>query len=369
MPGRANPRDYKTQFLFEGFKASPVELNSLTHRLSGFEQKVVDFALEWISGKVDFEFTTSGSTGKPQKIKFNRTQIQASAQLTQQVFELKAGNHALLCLDTNFIAGKMMVVRALETGMNLVCVSPTSNPLVGLKLNLKIDFAAFVPYQLETILDNTSSSKKLSQIRKAIIGGASVSAELSQKLQSLPTQFYETYGMTETLTHVAIRKLNPPETAFHTLPGVKLFLDERLCLNIKADHISNEVIRSNDLVNMLSDSTFSLIGRYDNLINTAGVKVSPEDVERKMAGIMSRILPQREYFIAGLKDKAFGEKVALFIETVALPDAKHEVLTAEFRALLKKWEVPKEIICMPSFKRTGSGKVNRKETIPSAFVP
>ena len=369
MPGPVHQRDYETQFLLEGYRVSANQLHQASQARTDFARKVIAFAQQWVSDRQDFEFTTSGSTGKPQKIKFSLQQIQAIAQLTQHTFGFQAGDHALLCLDTDFIAGKMMIVRALESGMNLVCASPTANPLTDLPVDSKIDFAAFVPYQLEAILDNPGSTRKLSQISQVIVGGAAVSAALVARLQAQSTQFYETYGMTETLTHVAIRKLNPPEAAFHALPGVTLSLDHRLCLNIHARHISNEPIRTNDLVTIDSDTSFRLIGRYDNLVNTAGVKISPEDVEQKIASMMNITLPGRAYFVGGVQDSAFGEKVVLFIESDALPEAQHQHLAAQFRAHLKKWEVPKQVICMPSFKRTLSGKVIRKETLQRAFVP
>lgn len=370
MPINAsNLREHETHFIFEGFVTSSHKLDFLKQSLTDFEQKVIDFARLWLSDKQDFEFMSSGSTGKPQKIKFTRAQIQASAQLTQETFELKAVEHALLCLDPDFIAGKLMIVRALEVGMSLICISPAANPLFDLKYDSRIDFAAFVPYQLEAILNNPSSTERLSKIKTVIVGGATVSTELVQKLQSLSAQFYETYGMTETLTHIAIRKLNPPEAAFHTLSGVRLMLDERLCLTIQANHLGPKVICTNDLVNILSVTSFSFIGRYDNLINTAGVKVSPEDVERKIAATMLNHLPESEYFIAGVKDKTFGERVVLFIEATALLDSKQQALTEQLQSHLKKWEVPKEVICVPHFKRTKSGKVKRRETILSTIAP
>jgi O-succinylbenzoic acid--CoA ligase len=348
--------------VFKEFSVEAKALDSLNRNLSEFEQGVIDFAREWLSGKSTFEFQTSGSTGAPQKIKFNRSQIEASAKLTRQTFKLEKNQTALLCLDPEFIAGKMMIVRALEIGMDLVCIPPSANPLVELTNSTIIHFAAFVPYQLNTILNSSSSTGKLSQIKKVIVGGSQVQDNLIQKIHYLSTEFFETYGMTETLTHIAIRKLNLPENSFKTLPGVKVFLDERQCLNVQAEHLGDP-IRTNDLAEITSKGIFKIIGRYDNIINTGGAKVSPEDIERKIASIMNTNLNGSEYFIGSMPDKTFGERVVLFIEGRGIDTNVIALLIELMRPALKKWEAPKEIITIPTFRRTDSGKVNRKSTI------
>ncbi len=355
-------KGHSSIFIFDKLSISILTVQNKPKLLSGFEQKVIQLAEEWLSPKNEFEFQTSGSTGTPKQIAFTRAQIKSSVKLTQNFFGLQAGQAALLCLDPNFIAGKMMIVRALEIGVDLICLPPSANPLENLKEDSVIEFAALVPYQLEAILASDAATKKLNRIKKVIVGGAAVPDDLIQRLQSLSSRFYETYGMTETLTHVAVRKLNPVEPAFHPLPGVKIFLNDRLCLNIQANHLSPEIIRTNDLANILPDGSFSLIGRYDNIINTAGVKVSPEEVERKISTVMSNNLSGLHYFIGGVKDKAFWERVVLLVESEPIPDAIKNSITGQMRLILKKWEVPKEIICIPSFKRTSSGKVNRIET-------
>jgi O-succinylbenzoic acid--CoA ligase len=173
--------------------------------------------------------------------------------------------------------------------------------------------------------------------------------------------------MTETLTHVAIRKLNPSEDTFHTLPGVKIYLDSDLCLSIQANHLGGELIRTKDLVNIFSESSFLPTGRYDNVINTAGMKVLPEDVERKISTILTNQLPGCSYFIAGVTDSSFGQKVVLFVESTLINDSKKDALTNAFKEKLRAWEVPKEVACVLEFRRTKSGKVNRHETVHGAI--
>ena len=354
--------DYpEIELFFETFKISSKELRVNVQNFTEFEIKVLTFANDWLSGKNQFEFQTSGSTGDPRKIRFTRDQIKASANLTKNFFHLRQGHKALLCLDPDFVAARMMIVRALEIGMDLYCFPPASNPIKN--LNELIDLAAFVPYQLEAIL-NSGSSDKLNFIKSAIIGGSAVQDGLVQGIQSNSTRFFETYGMTETLTHIALRKLNPVQSEFHILPGVNIFLDDRLCLNIKASHLGNEIIKTNDLAALVNKTSFKILGRYDNVINTAGLKVSPETLEQKIKSILQNTLPDCPYFIAGVNDKDFGEKVILYIECSELSQDVKNRLIAEFKSNLKKWEVPKEIIAIPKFKRTNSGKINRKTSQP-----
>jgi O-succinylbenzoic acid--CoA ligase len=335
---------------------------------NAFEEKVKTFTLEWLSDKQEFSFQTSGSTGQPKKITFTRQQMEASARLTQQTFDLQRGQNALLCLDPDFVAGKMMIVRTLEIGMNLVVVEPSANPLEKLTFKDPIEFAAFVPYQLSAILQNPKTKEKLNNISKAIIGGASSSKELVESLQVCSTQFYETYGMTETLTHVAIRKLNPPELAFRALPGVTLWLNTNLCLSLQLDHLGIDRIETNDVVQLQTRDTFTVTGRYDNMINTAGLKVSPEMLELKIKDIMQKHFNDSAFFIGGVKDKQFGEKVVLFVEHAFISDSVRNIAFDQMKQVLRAFEVPKEIVAVPAFKRTEVGKLKRQETIQESIV-
>jgi o-succinylbenzoate---CoA ligase len=354
--------------LYFNTKATPLSELKSYKPANTFEEKVKAFTLEWLSDKQEFEFQTSGSTGQPKKITFSREQMQASTRLTQQTFDLKQGQTTLLCLDPDFVAGKMMIVRALEIGMNLIVVEPSSNPLEKLSFKEPIEFAALVPYQLSAILQNPKTKEKLNSITKAIVGGASSSKELIENIQGCSTQFYETYGMTETLTHVAIRKLNPPEAAFRALPGVTLWLNTNLCLSLQLDHLGIDRVETNDVVQLQTRDTFTVTGRYDNIINTAGVKVSPEMLELKIKDIMQQHFDESAFFIGGVKDKQFGEKVVLFVEHAFISDSVKNLVFVLLRQVLRNFEVPKEIVAVPTFKRTDMGKLKRQETISMSMV-
>jgi O-succinylbenzoic acid--CoA ligase len=354
--------------LYFNNRPTPLSELKLYKPVNAFEEKVKSFTLHWLSGKPEFEFQTSGSTGQPKKIVFTRAQMQASAALTQATFNLKEGQSALLCLDADFVAGKMMIVRALEIGMNLIVVEPSANPLEKLTFKEPIEFAAFVPYQLSAILKNARTQEKLNNIGKAIIGGAATSQELVDSLQGCSTQFYETYGMTETLTHVAIRKLNPPEAAFKALPGVTLWLGTNLCLSLQLDHLGIDRVETNDVVQLQTRDTFTVTGRYDNMINTAGVKVLPEMLEPKIKDIMQQHFNDSAFFIGGVKDKQFGEKVMLFVEHAFISDSVKNLVFEQLKQVLRNFEVPKEIVTVPQFKRTDMGKLKRQETIAMSMV-
>jgi O-succinylbenzoic acid--CoA ligase len=165
--------------------------------------------------------------------------------------------------------------------------------------------------------------------------------------------------MTETLTHIAVRKLNPVQPEFHTLPGIRISLDIRQCLTIQPSHLGDEIIQTNDVAILTDESSFKIIGRHDHIINTAGVKISPEVIESKIELILKTIVPERQYFIAGVSDIEFGQKIVLYIEMDELSLDTKTKLIEKFKSTLKKWEVPKEIVTIPAFKRTNSGKINR----------
>ena len=305
---------------------------------------VNQFISEWYSSDDEMIVQTSGSTGKPKSISVKKKCMRNSAQLTGKTFSLKEGDTALLCIPMKYIAGKMMVVRALELGLDLKVVEPSSNPLNGIKEI--IDFSAMVPFQLENSLN------QLNKIKTLIIGGGQVSPKLVEKLQIESTQVYETYGMTETLTHVAIKPLNGPNISdlFRSLDGIHFEKDDRGCLAIHASALNPVPIVTNDLVELIDENSFRWLGRFDNVINSGGVKIIPELVEAKLLSI----IPNNRFFINGESDESLGEKVVLVVEG--------NVIEISFDSL-EKFEKPKEIYFISEFLETESGKIRRGETL------
>jgi len=316
---------------------------------------VFDFIRQWIDGADRFEVQTSGSTGTPKVIQHSRNAMIASAERTCDFFHLKNGDTSLLALPATHIGGKMMIVRSMVKGFKLICLEPKGNPLKELSYHGVIEFAAFTPMQMSAIMEDKQTNEKLSQIRKIILGGGEVSYPIRQQLQAISPEVYETYGMTETVSHIALKKINGSDSSdyFTVFEGVKITTDERGCLMIKAPHLSTETLITNDIVHIISETAFQWLGRYDNMINTGGIKVSAEEIERKLQPYIDV-----NFFIAGIPDDVLGQHVALIIESV-----RPEVIKQDYEMALGKYEKPKQILRIEKFVYTDNGKINKKETI------
>ncbi len=312
------------------------------------------FLLDWFSTDDYIIVHTSGSTGTPKKIKLKKTFMINSAKATGKFFNLSEKTTALLCLSVDYIAGKMMLVRALTLGWHLDIIAPTSS----ITIKKHYDFSAMVPLQLRNSLE------QLHYVKKIIVGGGVVEKDLIQRIQSLETVVFATYGMTETITHIAVKKINHLKTQptfYDVFPNVKIYKDRRNCLIIKAPKVSNTIIVTNDVVQLISDTQFEWLGRFDNVINSGGVKLHPELIEKKLASII-----KNRFFVAGLKDKALGEKLVLIIESEKIDK---ETLNAKIYSLktLSKYEKPKDIYCITRFVETETQKIQRKATINAVF--
>jgi O-succinylbenzoic acid--CoA ligase len=334
------------QFKLNGFHLNREDLCRVAYSFikegEDFEKPVGDFLLDWFDSKAYIEMQTSGTTGAPKLISVSKQAMVESALATGDFFELHPGDKALHCLPVKYVAGKMMLVRAMILGLDLEFVAPSSHPLDH--LDLDFDFVAMVPLQAQ------NSLVELKRVKKMIIGGAAINKNLEKQLLKLPTQVFETYGMTETITHIAARKLG--EKAFTVLPGVTISYDDRNCLVIHAPRISDDVIVTNDIVELVNENQFVFLGRMDNVINSGGIKLIPEQIEEKLAHHI-----HQRFFITSKPDPELGEKVVLVVE-----GEQHD-LGDDLYDELDKYEKPKEIVFIKSFKETGSGKVMRKETM------
>lgn len=330
---------------------------------TAFEKSTLSFCRAWLKGEKIFQQETSGSTGKPKQIEITRDQMISSARMTEKALGLKQHQTALICLDTKYIAGKMMLVRSFVTDMQIIAVEPSSNPLDQLPPDERIDFAAFVPLQLYTMM--SENPEKLNQVKVAIVGGGKVNPELNQKLQQTSCRLYETFGMTETISHIALRKLNGDRNAqqlFEALPGVSLKLDDRGCLAIEAPFLSN-MVYTNDLVNLIDPVHFKWLGRWDNVINTGGSKVIPEEVESRLKKLFDEMSWTHRFFIAGMEDKILGQKVCLIIEGDEMPLPVINQIKVKIKEQVPRFEAPRDILFIKKFMETETGKINRKETL------
>lgn len=328
---------------------------------SDFEKASLDFIHRWLNNQEAFTLQTSGSTGTPKKIEVTREQLIASATATINALGLKENDQALICLSTQYIAGIMMLVRCLVGNLNITAVEPASNPLRQVPTEAEFDFAALVPYQAETICSEMGVDE-LKRIKKIIVGGAPVSAMLMETLGKARSDVYQTYGMTETLSHIALQKISGvhTDTAFKALPGVRLDVDKRNCLVIQTDYLSTPII-TNDVVEMLDANSFQWLGRVDNVINSGGIKLYPEKIEKTIELVFASLLINYPFFISALPDAKLGDKVSLVIES------KHkineEALLQELKKHLQKHEIPRSILYTAVFEMTPTGKVNRKATL------
>jgi O-succinylbenzoic acid--CoA ligase len=296
---------------------------------------------------------TSGSTGKPKPIKLNKKNLIKSAQASIDFFNLKPGTKALLNLSTDFIAGKMMWVRALYGGWNLYIASPENQQIQKILSQYSFDFGAMVPMQVIYNLD------QLDRFKLLIIGGANLDMKYQKKLNNKSTAVFATYGMTETITHVAVKPLNNSalkqkpnfqENTYTALPGITFSKDKRDCLQIKAPFVPKP-IQTNDVVKLLNNYQFKWLGRYDQVINSGGIKIFPEQIEKKISPYI-----HNEFMIGSISDPILGEKMVLLIEG-------QKKVTIPFEKILPKYHIPKEIFYLSEFIRTSSGKINRRETI------
>lgn len=330
---------------------------------SDFEAHTFDFIRSWRSGASEFEISTSGSTGTPKKIMITRSQMEASAKLTQDTLGLRQGQNALICLDTRYIAGRMMVVRSLVTGMRMVIVEPSANPCQSIPVDIQIHFAAVVPLQMYEIVRSPLSHRLLGA-DNIIIGGAALDADTEEQLALFTGTCYATYAMTETISHVALKPLNGPkkDNSFHTLKDINIRLDERGCLAITAPYLPEEVI-TNDLAEITGPGRFRWLGRYDNIINSGGVKIIPEHLEDAIQTIFRAYGLTRRFFITALPDAKLGSRVVLVVEGAPWETEAQTHLESAMREKLHKAHVPKAILFAIRFEMTENGKVNRNMTL------
>lgn len=324
---------------------------------SEFELKTVKIIRNWIRKKKRFSFQTSGSTGNPKKITFSRDQIVNSVFRTIKTFNLKEGDTFLSCLNTEFVAGFMMIVRAIVGKAKLIILEPTSNPLALLSPEQTIDFVAMTPIQVQTCLEQNPES--FNDIRKLLVGGASLHHELEARLRSVQCDVFHSYAMTETLTHVAIRDVHKDRNGiYHALKGVTFDQHENGCLIVNDDRLTIRGLRTNDLVEFLDRRSFRLTGRLDNVINSGGVKVQADQLELDIQDILLQEGIAAQICMVSRPDERLTNKLVLLIKTNdrTLDAGK---LLKKLKAGLRQYHDPKEIIWVPHIFLTKSGKIDR----------
>ncbi len=324
--------------------------------LTDFDKKVILFVKEWFSSTKVVRISTSGSTGAPKTLEIEKSRMRSSAKMTCDFFNLKEESSALLCLPIDFISGKMMMVRAIERGLIMEIAEPSANPLE--KLAEEVDFCAMTPMQVENSLD------KIHLIKNLIIGGAQVSERLKLKIfenlkkSEVNNRIFETYGMSESLSHIALKEIYPNAAEyFRVLDGVEISQDERGCLTIDAPKLVSERLQTNDVVKLLDKNHFKFLGRTDFVINSGGVKIFPEILENFLKKELAKIGIENELVYSGVEDEFLGQKLVLFVEGKEESEIVNAISNMEFE---KKYHRPKEIVFLEKFPRSENGKILRK---------
>lgn len=350
------------RFKFNGLHFTHEEFKEVAYSLvkegEPYEKITGDFLLDWLNDEDFLMVRTSGATGTPKNIKLKKQAMVNSSIATGNYFGLQPGDTALDCLPSHFIAGKMMLVRAMILGLEIDCVEPVSLPVFDYQK--PYDFCAMIPLQLSKALDHQPN------IRTIIVGGAEVSKQLKAKIAKCNSRVYETYGMTETVTHVAVKPLKSkadPEVSstFKALPNVTFSQDNGQCLVISASKLLKGKLVTNDIVNLISDKEFEWLGRHDNVINSGGIKLFPEQIEGKLQDVLSE-----RFIVASEQDGTLGEKIILIVESIS---GDKDVIYDKIKlsTALDKYEIPKQIYFTDKFVETVNGKIQRSKTIASVL--
>lgn len=301
---------------------------------------------------------TSGSTGEPKRMMVEKRRMLNSARITCDFLGLKPGDTALLCMSTDYIAGKMMIVRSIERGLKLISVPPSGHPLAQNSkfsiLKSKLDFSAMVPMQVYNSLQVPEEKERLMAIRHLIIGGGAIDDAMEAELRTFPNAVWSTYGMTETLSHIALRRISGPEASewYVPFPTVKLSTTDEGCLVIDAPEVCADTLTTNDIVELKPDGRFRVLGRKDNVICSGGIKIQIEEVEREL-----KPYARVPYIISKKKDEKFGEIVVL------LTEGDTDEMKAICEEHLPKYHRPKLYQHIEQIPLTETGKPARQKIL------
>lgn len=313
-------------------------------------REVFAFLQDWFGDSPFLTVHTSGSTGVPKALTVRKEQMMQSARLTCEFLRLSEGDHALLCMDLRYIGAMMMVVRALVAGLNLIVRPASGHPLTGVERPLK--FAAMVPLQVYNSFQIPEEKERLKQIEILIIGGGSIDATLEREIKALPGIVYSTYGMTETLSHIALRRLNGESASerYYPFSSVQLTLSVEQTLVIEAPLVCDEILPTNDIAHIYPDGSFTILGRKDNVINSGGIKIQAEEMEKLLRAYIT--VP---FVITSVPDKRLGQAITLLMEY----QKDIAEIETNIQVLFPSYHRPKYIRVVEQIPQTGNGKIDR----------
>lgn len=322
-----------------------------------FLSKLGLFYRDFLDSNDTLTVHTSGSTGKPKNITVKKEHMKNSAYATLKYLNLKAGDCALLCMPVDFIAGKMMALRALLGNLKLTCITPCKDPLKDLSSDTIIDFIAITTMQALSILENEHSASILSRCKNILIGGGPIDNNLKLRLKDFKGSIYQSYAMTETLSHIALLDIKNNDDYYTLFDGIKLSLSEHKTAIIHAPMLCDNDIYTNDLIDIIDDRHFKVLGRIDNVINTGGIKVLIEDLEKFFTGKISC-----NFAFSKAKHELYGEQIILVIEgnETKICD-KDKSMIQDIINNMPRYYVPKHIIYVDKIPLTKTYKVSRKE--------
>ena len=336
-----------SDFRLNGVSYNRDRLLTFAHELCNSKEEYLTelgrFLLDWLSDKPEIKLQTSGSTGEPTQLRAPKAMLSASAMTTVKALALQPKQQALLCLPVRHIAGKMMLIRALLAGLWIDVIEPTASPMVS----KTYDFTAITPHQLRSSLDH------LDRFKQIIVGGAPVDDSLRSALKGHASTIYSSYGMTETYSHVALQNLSAGETHYTAVDHVR-FSTHGDALVIHAPHIGIEKLITTDCVDLISSTQFLWKGRSDHVINSGGIKLHPEQIEKALSTIIS--VP---FFVFGKPDKRLGQSLSIVFEG-HLPNEIETMVSS--LDTLSKYEKPKDYFVLSQFIRS-NGKILRKQTL------
>ena len=350
------------QLRYQSYYYSTSQALPILEELPEVAQVAFAFCRDWLAGQETFIQQTSGSTGAPKLQILSRTQMEASAAATGAFFGTTSREHLLCCLNPSFIAGKMMLVRAMVWNCPITLVEPSANPLLGLEE--QFTFVALVPLQVEAGLAEEKSRKLLQSIPHVLIGGAALPHKIQQGLVQQGIRAWQSFGMTETVSHIALAPIEEGELVYQALPGVAIGINEQDCLWIQSPMSGSEKIQTNDTIELRSKNTFVWLGRADFVVNSGGIKHFPELLERRIAPLLEKTCPGCAYFLFGEKDSRLGEQLVLYVEQTG-EEKRRLALEAGLEQFLGKYEVPKKIYFIAAFAYTPTRKINRHATAAS----
>lgn len=335
-----------------GVKISIVEFIEDSHKTSALK----DFLKEWYSKDSFIEVKTSGSTGIPKTIRLEKEFVAANAQRTIQFFQLKEGDRVLHCLPERYVAGKLMIIRALLGNLDLFAAEPATN--FSFLQTEKFRFAAMVPAQVSKILHSEPSpGARFKNLKQLLIGGSAIPFELEKQLQNVSTACYSSYAMSETATHIALRKLNGSEATefYHCFEGIRMQLSEEGCLQIFMPGLAKQPLQTTDLAELIDEKTFRILGRSDNVIISGGIKYSPEQIEKKLEPFI-----KFPFLVSSLPHESLGEQLVLVLE-----GNENNEMTRELKNIcqqqLEKYEQPRQIIFVQQLPAIENNKPDRQK--------